>query len=90
VIFSDDINYAVELFKSFSKKFYVFEINDIFIEMCLMTKCDYHIIANSSFSWWGAWMANSKKTIAPKQWFGSSEQAPKDWSDIYSEEWKII
>jgi hypothetical protein len=38
----------------------------------MMTFCDYHIIANSSFSWWGSWLAKSKKTIAPKNWFGGS------------------
>jgi hypothetical protein len=37
--------------------------------LCLMSKCDYHIIANSSFSWWGSWLAQSKKTICPRQWF---------------------
>jgi hypothetical protein len=32
--------------------------------------CKYHIIANSSYSWWGAWLAKSKQVYAPKNWFG--------------------
>jgi hypothetical protein len=34
-----------------------------------MSKCHYHIIANSTFSWWGSWLADSEKTICPKDWF---------------------
>ena len=37
-----------------------------------MTKCDYHIIANSSFSWWGAWLGESEKVVAPSNWFADS------------------
>jgi hypothetical protein len=55
-----------------------------------MTLCDYHVIANSSFSWWGAWLGESKKVIAPSQWFGESHDMPKNWSDIYCKDWIII
>ena len=43
-----------------------------FIDLCMMSFCDHHIIANSSFSWWGAYLANKKDqvVIAPSQWFG--------------------
>jgi hypothetical protein len=34
----------------------------------LMTKCKSHIIANSTFSWWGAWLGNTEFAIGPKQW----------------------
>ena len=89
-VFSDDIPQATEFFKSLNRKVVFTESNDKYVDMCLMTLCDYHIIANSSFSWWGSWLSNSKKTIAPSKWFGSSALSPKNWSDIYCKEWKII
>jgi len=38
-------------------------------DLYAMTKCSGHIIANSSFSWWGAYLSNGHKTIMPKEWF---------------------
>ena len=59
-----------------------------YIDMYLMSLCHGHIIANSSFSWWGSWLANSKKTIAPSNWFGPYMQ--KNPSDVYCENWIVI
>tara|TARA_Y100000310_G_scaffold121477_1_gene120257 strand:+ start:3808 stop:4608 length:801 start_codon:yes stop_codon:yes gene_type:complete len=60
-----------------------------FEDMCMMTKCDAHIIANSSFSWWAAWLSTSTNlVIAPQRWFGP--EGPKDWSTIYPPGWGLL
>ena len=68
VVFSDDPTWCKEMFDGG----YVVDINDSYTEMCMMSMCDHHIIANSSFSWWGAWLnPNPKKIVtAPSLWFG--------------------
>jgi hypothetical protein len=55
-----------------------------------MSFCDNNIIANSSFSWWGAWL-NKKENIviSPKKWFGPTLQS-YIIDDLYSENWVII
>lgn len=89
-VFSDDPKQAENIFSSLKRKVVFPETNDKYIDMCLMSLCDYHIIANSSFSWWGSWLSNSKKTIAPSEWFGASPDMPKNWRDIYCNGWKVI
>ena len=89
-VFSNDIPQAIEFFKPLNRKIVFVEDTDKYIDMCLMTMCDYHIIANSSFSWWGAWLSNSKKVIAPARWFGSASHMPKNWSDIYCKNWIVL
>ena len=90
IAFSDEPDLAKELLDKLNRKYFITETNDQNIDMCLMTMCNYHIIANSSFSWWGAWLSDSKKVIAPSQWFGDAFGMPKNWSDIYCKDWVII
>jgi hypothetical protein len=53
-------------------------------DLYLMTRCRSHVIANSSFSWWGAWLARSDEVIAPRAWY----QAPGlDGRDIVPARW---
>ncbi len=59
---------------------------DSYLDLFLMRHCLHHIIANSSFSWWGAWLGErpGKKVIAPAQWFAdpnaeTGDIVPPDW-----------
>ena len=90
IAFSDEPDLAKEILEQLNRKYFITETNDQNVDMCTMTLCDYHIIANSSFSWWGAWLGESKKVIAPSQWFGESPDMPKNWSDIYCKDWIIL
>ncbi|MEI6191052.1 MAG: alpha-1,2-fucosyltransferase [bacterium] len=80
-VFSDDIDWVKENFKVNYPIFFVSgpKIRD-YEELLLMSKCRDNIIANSSFSWWSAWLNSNpeKIVIAPKIWFkGSPEQSKK-------------
>ena len=75
-IFSDDIRWVKNNFEFIDHKTLIVLESDIpdHEEMYLMSQCKHNIIANSSFSWWGAWLNQNsdKKVIAPKKWFKSS------------------
>jgi hypothetical protein len=88
IVFSDDPSWCKEQEFFADDKFLISE-NNPYVDLCLMTLCDYHIIANSSFSWWGSWLSNSKMTIAPKNWFGG-EAIKNDTSDLYCKKWIIV
>jgi hypothetical protein len=87
LIFSDDINWCKNNFNFIENKIFIDNLED-FEELYLMSMCKNNIIANSSFSWWGAWMNKNenKKIISPNTWFGKSLYY-HDTSDIYGENW---
>lgn len=87
MIFSDDIEWCKKqdwfgekvLFSPYQK--------DEVADLSLMASCENHIIANSSFSWWGAYLGQNpdKKVIAPSLWFG--QKLPHDTKDLIPETW---
>ena len=88
IIFSDDTEWCKEQELFVDDRFAVAEGGDQFYDLCLMSMCDDFIIANSTFSWWGAWLGNRGKVIAPKRWFG--ETLGHDTKDLYCKGWKIL
>ncbi len=88
LIFSDDIEWCKKEF--IGERFIFIDSGNSYSDLKIMTMCEHHIIANSSYSWWGAWLntKEGKKVIAPSRWFG--DLIKKDSSQIYSHEWKVI
>lgn len=89
IIFSDDIEWCANQSIFESDRFFISQANLPEYDMCLMSMCTHHIIANSSFSWWGAWLAKSKNVIAPRVWFGPS-LSNHDTKDLYVDGWEVL
>ena len=98
-VFSDSVDWVKEQEFFSGDRFLISEPVDKYADgsftpyaaLCLMSLCSHAIIANSSMSWWGAWLqANAnKKVIAPKNWFGPA-YADKDTTDLYCPDWIIL
>lgn len=90
LVFSDDSKWcsSQELFES--DRFLIAENNTNYVDLCLMTLCKDHIIANSSFSWWGAWLSGSEKVIAPSGWFNGTNNSHLDTKDLIPNTWMVI
>lgn len=89
LVFSDDIRWAREHLTIQDATVYMDEFSryEDFEELFIMSRCHHNIIANSTFSWWGAWLnpCEDKIVIAPKCWHGnkgtmaSDSIIPVDW-----------
>jgi hypothetical protein len=80
--FSDDIEWAKQNFNSLKNSYFISnnKNENSFYDLQLMSLCNHFIIANSSFSWWGAWLGKHKDkvVIAPAKWFNTDEHNTKD------------
>jgi hypothetical protein len=90
VIFSDDIPWCKTIFGDGENVFYMEKNKDLY-DLCMMTLCDHNIIANSTFSWWGAWLNNNKnkKVISPFHWF-KGELEYLNTKEMHCKNWTII
>ena len=91
VVFSDDIPHCRKMFSGRNTVFVDWNQGpSSWMDMALMSQCRHHIIANSSFSWWGAWLGEHREglTLAPKHWYAETHVTtnpdifPKNWINI--------
>jgi hypothetical protein len=87
-IFSDDIDWVKKEFKTEYPMTYVDADNNLsdYEQLIAMSKCKHNIIANSSFSWWGAWLNTNKDklVICPPEWtepgkYNTDSLFPNSW-----------
>jgi hypothetical protein len=81
IIFSDDFAWCKTHFKPLPKVYFADDLNDI-EQLCLMSMCENHIISNSTFSWWGAYLSRSNCVIRPEKNFAgrlAKENSEKDY-----------
>ena len=83
IICSDDIEWCKENFKDFSNITFVEDNWKDIYDMILMSYCKSHIIANSSFSWWSAWLSGNK-TVCSQNWWGEKAE---NKSNIICDNW---
>ena len=93
IVFSDDSKWCHEQSIFDDDRFIISENTDNRVDLCLMSLCNDFIIANSTYSWWGAWLSSNKnkKVIAPVQWFGKTGYTKDhDTKDLIPETWMRI
>ena len=91
IIFSDDTDWCKQQPLFEGDRFLVCEAGGPYTDLYLMSKCSDFIIANSTFSWWGAWLSDNedKLVIYPDIWFGPNN-IDKSTADLFPPEWRMI
>lgn len=90
-IFSDDYEWSLKNFRFLKKVTFVHhnQADKNYNDLRLMSQCHHHIIANSTFSWWAAWLSeySGQITLAPKKWYAdpqieTDDLIPKNWKRL--------
>ena len=86
-IFSDDPIWCEE--NLFFKNKIVIDLDEL-VSMKMMAMCKKHIISNSTFSWWPAYLSNSNDVILPRTWFGPGVTTPRPIDHYHVPGWVTI
>ena len=89
VVFSDDPKWCHDQSLFSDDRFMISENENGYVDQCLMSMCTDFIIANSTFSWWAAWLGNCGKVIAPSTWFGPGN-SHLSTEDLYCDGWEVL
>lgn len=92
-LFSDEPDFIAEAFADLPGAHVVrSDTSTSWEDMFLMARCRHNIIANSSYSWWGAWLnaAQDKCVIAPARWFTAGKLATCNVLDLYPDDWILL
>ena len=89
LIFSDDIEWCKENITKLCANNILVKNAD-YVDLLIMSLCDHNIIANSSYSWWGAYLNNNeqKQVYYPSKWF--NRDGPQDTQDLCPDDWNCI
>ena len=93
--FSDDLQWCRETFGDefdYSPSVETEIVSSAVDDFARMCACDMHIIANSSFSWWAAYIRGLNQVVSPdphKSWFGTA-YAHYNMADLIPETWRIV
>lgn len=85
IVFSDDLNWVVNHMSFGDNVYFINREHGLedYEELFIMSKCKNNIVANSTFSWWGAWLNDNKSkiVIGPKKWFANNKLniMPDEW-----------
>ena len=87
-VFSDDIPWCIQNLDFIENRVLVYDTKNSVDDLMLMKTCQHNIIANSSFSWWGAWLNDNpdKIVVSPATWVVSNPHGltwvPSDWLQL--------
>ena len=101
IVCSDGMGWCKKFFpKAFPGRHFLFvEGESVLNQLYVHTLCANNIVSNSSFSWWGAWLAERRRraegvkgvTLAPSMWLGYlPRRRGVDWSDVYFDGMEIV
>jgi hypothetical protein len=90
-VFSDDVERVESEFSGMKDLIFV-RGNSQEEDLHLMSSCRHNIIANSTYSWWAAWLNQhpDKWVIAPRRWFGPELMAKINTKDLFPADWRQI